>query len=219
MFSPIISQLHHQSRLLELKQLYSCVTRWAFSIALPLFMLIAWYAVSVVSLFGPEYADGASSVVILCLGQVINSLTGPSGNLLLMSGYKYINLWINLGGLALSVALNLLLIPNYGIIGCALAMGLSITIVNIVRLSLAKRILDMHPYDASYWKPFTSAALVLTALFIVGPDRQEAMNLFNLSVVCLLATAGYFLLLAGFGLDASDRYVLGKFRNRMGFRG
>jgi O-antigen/teichoic acid export membrane protein len=219
MFSPVISQLHHQNRLLELKQLFSCVTRWAFSMSLPLFMLIAWYAVSVVSLFGPEYADGGSSVVILCLGQVINSLTGPSGNLLLMSGYKYINLWTNLGGLALSVALNLLLIPKYGIMGCALAMGLSITIVNIIRLSLAKRILDMHPYDASYWKPFTSAALVLTALFIFGPGRREVMDLFSLSFLCLLATAGYFLLLAVFGLDASDRYILGKLRNRLGFRG
>lgn len=218
MFSPIISELHHKEEFEELQQLFSCVTRWAFTISLPLFMLIAWFSVTMLSFFGEGYIYGASCIVVLCLGQAVNSLTGPSGNLLLMSGYKFINLWSNIAGLVTTVLLNILLIPEYGILGCAWAVGISLMIVNIIRVYLAWKILDMHPYDRHYWKPILSASIVIVLLALLGPSRQEAIDFIHLMIISLIAMLTYLAALFYMGFNDSDKYVLTRITTRLGIK-
>ena len=155
-FSPLISQLYAQERMDELRELYKAVTRWAFSLSLPVFMLMAWYSTPIAALFGHEYTAGSSAIVILCGGQLINAITGPSGNLLLMSGHSFTNLWTNLTGLVLTVVLCVVLIPSYGVVGCAVAVTSAVATMNIVRLVLAGIFIRMHPYERDYWKPLAA---------------------------------------------------------------
>lgn len=215
MFSPIISKLQHEGKAGELKKLFSCVTRWTFTISMPVFLLIAWFAVSISAMFGEEYIPAANCIVVLCLGQIVNSVTGPSGNLLLMSGYTYVNLWTNLSGLVMSVVLNILLVPVYGIVGSALAVGIAITIVNMIRIVLAWKIMGMHPYETSYWKPLAAAGLMVMALILVGPHREEVVGIATLLLAGVLSALFYGVLLFMFGLDESDQYVLSRIKSRL----
>lgn len=216
MFAPVISQLHSQGQMTELKRLFSCVTRWAFSLSLPVYLLVAWYSTPLSALFGEQYTMGAACVVILCLGQLVNAVTGPSGNILLMSGYALINLWTNLFGVVLSALLIALLVPSYGIDGCAFAVGAALAVTNVLRVLIAWRVLRIHPYSLAYWKPVLAGTIMVMAVGLLGPTRTAEISVVYLFFTSLLAVAGYGLLLLGFGLDESDRLVLARIKTKVG---
>lgn len=217
-FAPLISQLYAQQRMDELRDLYKSVTRWAFTLSLPVFMLMAWYSAPIAALFGQEYTAGAGAIVILCAGQLINAITGPSGNLLLMSGHSMTNLWINLAGVALTVVLSVILIPEHGVVGCAAAVASAVATMNIVRVVLAGAFIRMHPYDRAYWKPFAAAALSLMFLGIWGPDRGMVAGPLALLLAAGVGVIVYGAVLFGLGLSQADRYVLNKVRQRFARR-
>jgi hypothetical protein len=83
---------------------------------------------------------------------------------------------------------------------------------------LAWKILNIHPYDTGYWKPLASSALILAALYLFAPERQELIGAPALILLSLSAAAAYLLVLAGLGLDSSDRYIIGKLKERLAVR-
>jgi O-antigen/teichoic acid export membrane protein len=214
-FSPIISQLHYQHKNEELKQLYSVVTRWTFQISLPIFMLVAWFSVHLLTLFGEEYASGSNVTVILCLGQIANAVTGPSGNILLMSGRGKLNLSINAFGLISSLTLIVLSVPSYGMEGCAIALGLSIALTNTIRILSVYKIWRMHPYGKEYWKPIASALCVIIILNIIGPSRSEAISIFSLILTFLIGCIIYCAFTVCLGLDETDKYMFTRLKQRL----
>jgi O-antigen/teichoic acid export membrane protein len=214
-FAPLISEFYAQDRMSELRELYKAVTRWAFSLSLPVFMLMVWYSKPVAALFGQEYSAGAGAIVILCGGQLINTITGPSGNLLLMSGHSFTNLWTNLSGLVLTVVLSVVLIPKYGVVGCAAAVASAVATMNVMRVVLAGLFIRMHPYDIDYWKPIVAAALTLAILGMWGPDREAPGGVLGLLMGMGIGLVVYGVALFGLGLNQGDRYVLGKIRQRL----
>jgi O-antigen/teichoic acid export membrane protein len=216
MFSPLISQLHNQNKTKELKILFTCITRWVFSISLPVYILIAWYSSSIGALFGEEYIAAQVCIIILCLGQLMNALTGPSGNILLMSGYAFINLWTNLLGLIMILLLNVLLIPEYGIVGSAIAGAIAIFVVNIVRVYLAWKKLGLHPYELAYIKPVVAAIILFIILIFASPDSDQVVGIMQLLVYGILGVIGYFLALISLGLNQEDRYVFSRISDRLG---
>ena len=213
-FSPLISQLYAQERKGELRELYKVVTRWAFSLSLPVYMLIAWYSTPIATLFGQEYSAGAGVIVILCGGQLINALTGPSGILLLMSGHSITTLWINFAGLVLTVVLSVILIPEYGIVGCAVAVASAVATMNIVRVVLAGVFIRMQPYDMGYWKPLVAAVLSLVLLGVWGPGRESSVEVLALLMAMGIGLIVYGAALLILGLNQADRYVLAKIGQR-----
>jgi O-antigen/teichoic acid export membrane protein len=86
----------------------------------------------ILSLFGKEFVEGATVLVILSFGQFINSATGSVGYLLMMSGNEKL-LRNNVTFVAiLSVILNLLVIPKYHIIGAAIVTAFCMALMNII---------------------------------------------------------------------------------------
>ena len=73
--------------------------------------------------FGPEFEMAAVALVIMSAGQLVTVLRGPLGSLLTMAGHERMQLALTLAGLAMVVALALLLIPRYGLAGAAVAQA------------------------------------------------------------------------------------------------
>lgn len=215
MFSPLISQMHSQNKHKELKSLFTCITRWIFALSLPLYLLLAWYSVSIGALFGDEYISAQYCIIVLCLGQIVNALTGPSGNMLLMSGYAFINLWTNLLGLVLIIVLNIVLVPEYGIVGSALAGGISLSVVNLIRVFLTWKKLGLHPYDLGYYKPVISALMLVLILIYIGPERGEILGILPLLFYAVLGMIGYSITMLVLGLNKEDQYIFSSIAKRV----
>ncbi|HYY09723.1 MAG TPA: flippase, partial [Kineosporiaceae bacterium] len=147
LFAPHFAHLHHLGDRTGLHATYSTATNWTLRISLPAFVLLIVYPGDLLALFGPGFVVGAAVTFVLACGQLVNAATGPCGSLLVMSGANRTNMIDNIAALVLNVVLNLALIPPYGIVGAGVAWGLSLGVINLVKLVQVRNLLGFVPFD------------------------------------------------------------------------
>jgi len=97
------------------------------------------------SLFGDEFVPAAGTLMVLTLGHFVNAATGPVGNLLMLTGYEKM-MRNNIAGCSLlNIALNIFLIPKFGILGAAGATAFSLATMNVVSIILVYRYIGIIP--------------------------------------------------------------------------
>lgn len=88
------------------------------------------------AVFGPQFSGAAVATSIMALGQLINVITGLSGNILMMCGYeRYVRNTLLLCA-ATSLLLSWLLVPALGLIGAAIATAAETTIESLIMLAM-----------------------------------------------------------------------------------
>ena len=144
---PHLAELNSMGEKAKIGSMYYRVTRWDLMATLPLFVLYLVLARPMMAVFGPEFGEGAMAVAILAVGQLVNIGTGPVGTLLMMTGYQRIVLWANLGQCLLAAGLLLLLTPYTGLLGAAIASGLSTSLYYIGLYLYARRHSPLRIYN------------------------------------------------------------------------
>jgi len=215
-FAPIVSDLYNRQDMPHLRTLFKTVTKWIVTLSLPATLLLIVYAREILSLWGPEYILGKASLIIICLAQLFNCSTGSVGFVIMMSGRSKINLLNNGLGFILTVILNLLLIPKYGILGAALSLALVIVAINTVRLAEVRFLLKMHPFRFDFFKPLLAGGISFFILFLSSGFLLERMPpLLAISV----GTLGFLSLYGGglilLGLTEEDKIILTKIREKL----
>ena len=77
-------------------------------------------------LFGAEYIEALLPLLWLVAGQVINAFTGPMGLVMNMCGHERRNSQLLLVSCGVNIALNVLMIPLFGLAGAAAATAIAI---------------------------------------------------------------------------------------------
>lgn len=95
--------------------------------------------------FGPEFGPAFVPALIMAATAVSVSFSAMSPRLLKMTGEQSIVLWGSLGGLAVALALNVLLIPKYGATGCAISMLIALTLARVIFSFGVRRHLGFQP--------------------------------------------------------------------------
>ena len=98
--------------------------------------------------FGEAFEAGATCLVWLAAGQVVNALCGPVMYLLNMTGHERPAqriVWVAALG---NLGLNLWAIPRFGIEGAAVATALSMALWNVAAAVAVKRLLGLSVWDA-----------------------------------------------------------------------
>ncbi len=144
--SPRIARLYHEGEHALLQRLLSAAVRRVFILSLPLAILFIVVAHPLLRyLYGSAYAEGAIALQILAGAQLFSVLSGPTGNILSMTGHER----LAARGVALSaglnIALNSVLIPLYGVEGAAFATGTSLIAWNILLWYWTRRRLNLRP--------------------------------------------------------------------------
>ena len=98
-----------------------------FPVLLAFIIFPSW----LLSLFGPEFKEGAIALVILSLGQFVNVSTGPVGYLLIMTGNQKAVQNATFFAAVSNVVLISILAPVFGINGAAAGSAISLAIMNI----------------------------------------------------------------------------------------
>jgi O-antigen/teichoic acid export membrane protein len=141
--APRFSALYARRELVPLGRLTRRTAAITTALAVPLLTLFLLFPGSVLALFGPEFPEAALALRLLAVGQFINVATGPVGNLLMMSGHEQTFRKVSVVAAGLNVALNLLLIPRYGIAGAATATAAGVAAVNLGCLVMVYRKLSI----------------------------------------------------------------------------
>lgn len=201
LFAPIASQLYDDGKQDELNEIYTTVTRWAFTVALLAALGAIIYARDVLSILGQEYVPGTPVLALFAVGQLLNASVGPSNYLLMMTDHQYVSFLNHWGFGLLNVALNIYFILQFGLIGAALATASILGILNIVRWLEIWYLEGLTPYSREFYKPLVAGVGAAGALYL--PTLW-------LSGVVLLVVGGtlgvltYGLLLYLLGVERSD---------------
>ncbi|HEV7305806.1 lipopolysaccharide biosynthesis protein [Ensifer sp.] len=95
--------------------------RWAFWPSLLVGALVLLAGPFLLSLFGPAFVAGMPLMAILFAGILAKALVGPAETLLTMAGEQTLCVILYAGALLANIALNLSLIPLFGLNGAAFA--------------------------------------------------------------------------------------------------
>jgi O-antigen/teichoic acid export membrane protein len=137
--APKFSELFHSGKMDELFYVAKKATKLVFWTSVPILLGLVLLGKPLLGyFFGWEFAAAYPALVLLVLGQFVNSISGSTAQFMNMTGNQNVFRNTILGAAIVNVSLNLLLIPKLGIIGAATAAMASITFLNITTLLYVK---------------------------------------------------------------------------------
>lgn len=153
--APLFAERHAAGDRAGLKSALRQTTFLNMAFSVPAFVALvavpAWW----MGWFGDAFAVGATCLVWLAVGQVVNALCGPVMYLLNMTGHERPAqriVWIAALG---NLALNVWAIPRFGIEGAAVATAFSMALWNVAAAVAVKRLLGLSVWDAIQGGPNT----------------------------------------------------------------
>lgn len=212
---PIFAEMADRQDRSGLERMYRTTSKWTFSLNLPLFFLVLAFPAALLAIFGKGFQTGASALVVLAWGNLINAATGTSGAILDMTGHTRVKLLNSALSVALAIGLNWILIPPMGIVGAALAAVGSIAIVNILRLLQVRLLVGVQPYDTSWLKPIAAGLAAALAAVGVALIAGGPTTIFGFALGALVLIGGYVGAIVALGLSEDDRMVLGRVGRRL----
>ncbi len=207
-FAPRISDLYHQGKFDELERMFKTVTRWIFSLSLPVFLLMILLGRDVLALFGTEFRSGFLALTLLSVGYLINASVGSVRYMLTMAEKEKVALWDTIALSGMNVVLNIVLIPKFGINGAAAATAISVTLINWLMLAQVYGYLKIQPYEKKFLKPFSAGILILVVGYFLIKLWGGQFIVLKIVLVTLTIVTGYFLILRIFGITKQDSEVL-----------
>ena len=147
---PTIATLYSQNKLGQLEQLIRKSVLAVCSISLIIGGACIGLGKYLLLVFGSEYVVGWTAMNILILGQIFNALTGPVGIVLNMTGKQNYTAIATVISAALNTVLNLLLIPQQGIVGAAIATTVSTIAINVIKVALMQKTLNISLYSGNH---------------------------------------------------------------------
>ncbi len=205
-FTPHMAHLFHIGEVGEASRAYGSATRWILTLSAPAFVMLVVLPEELLSYFGEAYVAAATVTVVLAIGQLVSAAAGPCGTVLNMSGRVALNMADNLAVLVLAVVLNLLLIPELGVLGAAIAWSCSLVAVNIAKLAQARWVVGVRADGAGWGRVLVACVPTVLVALVVGARTETWVPAVLLGGPAVLLT--YFTTLALIGVPADDRAVL-----------
>ncbi|WP_456399955.1 flippase [Persephonella sp.] len=119
--APKFAEFWGKKDLEGLKRIAQQSTKLIFWTSAPILVLYIIFPEWFMGLFGEEFKKGALALVILTIGQFVNAATGSVGAILLMTGKQALHRNIIFGVVIANIILNVILIPEFGILGASIA--------------------------------------------------------------------------------------------------
>jgi O-antigen/teichoic acid export membrane protein len=213
---PIVSELHGRGELKHLERLYQTMTRWTFTLNLPLFLVVLLFPEQILSAFGQDFVGGATALVILAWANLAKTGSGICNALLDMTGRTRLKLMNSAVRSVLLIGLNVLLIPSWGVVGAATAVVVSSVVSSLFALLENFLLLRMLPYNMSFLKPIAAGLAATGVVLALGRVLSPEVSLFHAAVNVFVLLVAYVSVILLLGLTEEDRSVLTRLWGRTG---
>jgi O-antigen/teichoic acid export membrane protein len=207
MFSPFVADLHARGERERLDGLYKSVTRWTLAATLPILLVLAILPGPILRIFGGQFDEGRTALLILILGMVIPVSVGTVGFILIMVGRTGWDLLVYGGSFVIDVGIAFALArpERLGIEGAAVAQAVTLSVSALARLALVRRFVGIWPFDRHFLR--LAPPLVVGGAVMLGVHAALSGASWP---VDLVASAGagaavYATLLLAVGLKPSER--------------
>ena len=148
--APEISRLLAVDKDAEAQELHRVSTCWIVLFSWPLFVLVAGFPGTVLSVFGPEFAAGAPALVVLCAASIVNVAVGNAQTVLLMAGKSSWHLAVTAVAFTVQLTVGVFAVPVWGVLGAAVSWGAAIVVENLAAAALIRWRLGFTTVDGGY---------------------------------------------------------------------
>lgn len=172
--------------------LFTTATAWLMALAWPVYLVSALTAPLWLRVFGPGYDTGQSVVIVLALTMLLAAACGPVDTVLLMAGRSVLSLINNAAALAVNLALNIVLIPAFGLLGAALAWSAALLVRNVLPAIQVRATFGMISWSAgAAWVAAgaTIAFVPVPLLLRLVPGEPAVWTIGWLPVGCAILAA------------------------------
>lgn len=165
-FTPQIARLHHAGQRGALVAVYGRLSRWALLAGLPFTILVLLDSREVMAMYGAQYSEGRVALLILVAAQAAVVFLGLNANMLYMTGRENLIVVGQVLCLGISVAAAAVLIPRYGLLGAALAVGGASVLMNLAFMILVRKLFGVMQFSVDTLR--TLLAGVVLGLLLHG---------------------------------------------------
>lgn len=144
LIAPKFSALKSTGDLQELKNVFILSSRMIIIVTLPIVLIMLFAPSLLLKFLGEEYKNSQQLIQILALGQLVNICTGSVGYLLAMTGNEKSLRNSSLIGASLIVLMSVILVPQIGSLGAAIATSSGIALTNALSCIYVYRNLDIN---------------------------------------------------------------------------
>ncbi|RRO22300.1 flippase [Flavobacteriaceae bacterium 14752] len=144
--APKIAKSYAENQTVAYKKLIQFSTKVNFFITFFIVGLIIILSPYLLGLFGDGFEAGISVLIILCIGQLVNSLSGSVGVVMQMIGEQKMYQYFIVSALIINLILTLILTPIYGGVGAATATVASMVFWNISGAVFLKKKKNIRTY-------------------------------------------------------------------------
>ncbi|HSL46397.1 MAG TPA: flippase [Anaerolineales bacterium] len=206
--TPYIAELHETGKNTQLEQMYQTTTKWSLIINLPFFLVFVLFPTQFLSIFGESFVGGATALIILAWANLVDVGTGMCGTILSMTGYTRLKLVNNIISVALSIGLNVVLIPRFGVVGAAISALVMFILLNTIRILQVYYLLRLVPYNRSILKPILAGLVTFVTIFTLNQWIPAGMNPLLVVTYVLVLVTMFAAMIWLMGLSAEDRMLL-----------
>jgi O-antigen/teichoic acid export membrane protein len=220
-YAPMAADLYHGNEMERLGNILKATTRWVSYATIPIFIFLIFSSRELMTVFGKEYIDTGSSVlIILSFSHMFDCMTGSVQATLNMTSKQKIELMNISGTVMLSIILNYVLIPQFGAIGAAAANCIAITFINVLRVFEIHHMYKIHPFSMvtlKYLIPgFYSIITILLLKYLLTTELNFMILIITkLSIILMIFTL--YLLISFDIMNEEDRFIIDKIRSKLQF--
>jgi O-antigen/teichoic acid export membrane protein len=138
---PQVAAAHGVGDMAAIRRLYAKSVKVMLLLSAPVFALMLAVPGWVLGFFGPEFSGAVPVLRIMALGQLVNVACGPLGSIIMMTGNERWTLRLSGMSVPLVVALGVLLVGRYGMVGAALASAATLIFRNLFSLWVVRSVI------------------------------------------------------------------------------
>lgn len=148
-FWPMISKLYNENKVAEIEIEIKKIVKIITYLVIPMFFIFLFLNEKLLLIFGETYVseDAKKVLIVLAFAFLVDAVSGPIGAILTMTNYANYVFINNIISLTLSIILNFVFIKMFGIVGVAVATGISIIANNLISIIEVKILLGIFSYD------------------------------------------------------------------------
>jgi len=181
LYLPLATEAFSNDKTEDLGRLYTASTRWISLVTFPIAAIVVFFSDDVIRvLFSEQYVPASLALSILVGGVFVRALAGPNGATINAIGKSKVEMISGITGLVANFAFNILLIPQFGIEGAALATGAGFFVYNGVEVGIIYWITGVHPFSVKTFRALLPSTIVVGAFAAWTSNIQFGIGLLSL---------------------------------------
>lgn len=184
--NPITAQYLNQNRKEELKDLYKKSSLNLFIVGGLIFLLIILNINELYKIIPQEYSGGLLVVFLIGLVKLYDNLLGNNNAILFNSDYYRIVLAFGVFLALLTIVLNMIFIPLYGINGAAFATFIAVILYNTAKLLFVNYKFKIQPFTSATAKTFILILVLIAAFYFWEFPFHPLINIALKSIIVSL---------------------------------